>query len=114
MLPEKRVNKRAASRVVLFVGVKPVHDPTKAVSFDPSGRRQRGLAVLLLAIAVIAAVAIGLVIIGRGGGQPPRISVKQSEVPSVTGVTPHSPLQHPDDLSPLPSLPAIPLPMSER
>jgi hypothetical protein len=109
------VNNCAASHVVLFVGVEPVHEPPKAVFFDPSGRRQRGLTVLLLTIALIAAVAavagvaVGLQIIGRGGGQPPRISVKQSGVPSVTGGTPDPPFQS-ADLPPLPTLPAIPRP----
>jgi hypothetical protein len=108
LIPENWVNKRATPRVVLFVEDDPLHDPPRAVISDPSGRRQRVLPVLLLTIAVIAAVATGLLIIGRGGRQPPRISVKQSGVPSVTSVTPQSSLQRSTDLPPLPSLPAIP------
>ena len=103
------MNKRAASRVVLFVGAEPVHKPPRAVFFAPSRRRRRVLAVLLLAIALTAAAAVSLLIIApRGGGQQPRISPNQGNGPSVTSATPTLPLQQPTDLTPLPSLPAIP------
>jgi hypothetical protein len=103
------VNECAASRVALFVRLEPVHDPPKAVFFDPSGRRRRVLVVLLLAVAATATVPVALLIIGLRGGLPPQVSVDLGEVPGMSSdVTPHPSPQHPTDLPPLPSLPAIP------
>jgi hypothetical protein len=60
----------------------PASDHQKAVFFDPSGRRQRALAVLLTVSVTMALLIIGLLIIGlAGGAHPPRTSVARTDGP---------------------------------